>query len=192
MGAHEDALAEALGSSWTPEAAQAVLDRLHERGYAIVPTPHDQTPAQEDALAGTFYAGTLYISGPHPEGATSRWLVRFGDTLMAVDAIEPPSGYTLAPTPPDPTPAQGMPTTEAGRALVQRLSKDEYDGWREWAIAIEQQAAAAERARLRAIIEQTIETLRAEDPDGESRSIRVGIAAREHVLSFLADPEPRP
>ena len=54
--------------------------------------------------------------------------------------------------------------------------------------AIEAEAAKQERERLRILVQQTIETLRAED-DGESRSIKVSIAAREHVLSLLAEPD---
>lgn len=47
--------------------------------------------APEERVAAA-RANVLYTSGPHAEGTTSKWLVRFNDTLMAVDDIEhPPS-----------------------------------------------------------------------------------------------------
>lgn len=38
--------------------------------------------------------GTLYISGPHEHG-TSRYLARFGHTMMAVDRIALPPGVAI-------------------------------------------------------------------------------------------------
>ena len=48
--------------------------------------------------------------------------------------------------------------------------------------------ATQERERLKILIEQSIATLRSGDY-GESRNLRISIAAREHVLTLL-EPEP--
>lgn len=86
------------------------------------------------------------------------------------------------------------PTTKAGRALDDRLAYDTEPGrylpgdffprYREAILAIEREAAAAERARLRAAVETMPHA-------SYSARRKLGRAvSREAVLDLLAEPKP--
>jgi hypothetical protein len=79
-----------------------------------------------------------------------------------------------------------QPTTETGRRLVKDTNPQSgVDAFVQDILDIEVEAKTRGVEHCIYIVQQSLDTVRAED-DGESRSIRTSIAAREHVISLLA------
>jgi hypothetical protein len=78
------------------------------------------------------------------------------------------------------------PTTAAGRNLAEGIADvcDRHPTATRRIAAIEAEARASGVDGCIAIVQQSLDAVRAED-DGESRLIKTSIAARAHILSML-------